>query len=192
MNAMKERTGIKVGDIMTRNFVSVKPDASLLKCAKEMSKKRVGSLLLKADGKARGIVTERDIIWAITKTRARIENIKASDVASKRLVSVRPSADLFDALRKMKKADHWRLPVMEKGGVVGIITIKDILRLQPGLIEMVNDSINIREESKKFKRLSELARGGVIAKGQGICEECGNVDLLYRVDGRLVCEGCMD
>ena len=44
------KIGIKVGDIMTRDFVSVKPDTNIINCAKLMMKKRVGSLILEEDG----------------------------------------------------------------------------------------------------------------------------------------------
>jgi len=61
------KIGVKVGDIMTREFISVKPETSLLDCARKMIKKRIGSLILEEKGELRGILTERDIIWAMTK-----------------------------------------------------------------------------------------------------------------------------
>ena len=52
-------TGIKVGDLMTRNFIWVKPETDLKKCAKTMIKKRVGSLIIKEGDKLKGILTEK-------------------------------------------------------------------------------------------------------------------------------------
>ena len=60
-------TGIKVGDLMTRNFIHVAPETNLRQCAKTMIKKRVGSLIIKDGDKLKGILTEKDIIWAIVK-----------------------------------------------------------------------------------------------------------------------------
>ena len=95
---------IAVGDIMTRNFVSAKPDTNLIDCAKEMVKKRVGSLVVKEGQKLVGVLTERDILWAmIKKPKAELENVKAKDIATRKIVAVKPSADVYEALQKMKK-----------------------------------------------------------------------------------------
>ena len=56
------KSGIKVGDIMTRNFVSVNPETSLIECAREMMKKRVGSLVLREGTKLIGLLTEKDVL----------------------------------------------------------------------------------------------------------------------------------
>lgn len=185
---MRMKIGVKVGDIMTRNFISVKPDTSILDCAKKMVKKRVGSLVLKEDNKLRGIITEGDIIWAMTKkSRKDLESIKASTIAPKKLVTIKPSADLYQALQKMKRTKYRWLPVTTKGNIIGFLTLKDILRIEPGLFDTASEIMQIREESRKLER----RKAGVSFK-EGICEECGNFDLLYKVDSRAICEDCMD
>lgn len=182
------KIGVKVGDIMTRNFISVKPDTSILDCAKKMVKKRVGSLILKEENKLRGIITEGDIIWAMTKkSRKDLEKIKASTIAPKKLVTIKPSADLYQALQKMKRTKYRWLPVTTKGNIIGFLTLKDVLRIEPSLFDTVSEIMQIREESKKLKRRKE----GVSFK-DGVCEECGNFDLLYKVDNRTMCEDCRD
>src|SRR3989338_8541375 len=91
---IKMKTGIKVGDIMTRNFVSAKPDTNLIDCAKEMVKGRVGSLIIKEGQKLVGVLTERDILWAmIKKPKEGLEDVRAKDIATKKIVAVKPSAD---------------------------------------------------------------------------------------------------
>src|SRR3989338_2881514 len=110
------KTGIKVGDIMTRNFVSAGPDTNLIDCAKEMVKGRVGSLIIKEGQKLAGVLTERDILWAmIKKPRAGLEDVKAKDIATRKIITISPSADVYDALQKMKNQKYRRLPVVFKG-----------------------------------------------------------------------------
>ena len=58
---------ISVGDVMTRNFVSIGPDSTLHQCAKEIVKNKVNTLPITKDRKLIGIITSRDIMWAITK-----------------------------------------------------------------------------------------------------------------------------
>ena len=53
---------------MTRNFIWVDPETNLQECAKTMIKKRVGSLIIKDNqDRLHGILTEKDIIWALVK-----------------------------------------------------------------------------------------------------------------------------
>ncbi len=183
------KIGVKVGDIMTRNFISAKPDISILNAVKLMVKKRVGSLVLVEDNILKGILTEKDIMWALSKKNSKkdLSEIKAREICTKKITTIRPSADIHDAIKLMKKAKFRRLPVVIKKRVIGLLTLKDILRIEPELFEIAQESYMIKEESEKFKR----KQAGESFK-EGICEECGNFDILYNEDGRLICESCRD
>jgi len=192
------KIGIKVGDIMTRNFISVNPDLSIKDCAKIMIKKRVGSLILQQDNELKGLLTERDILWAITKKPIEeLEKIRAKDLAKKKVTTIKPSADLYDALTKMKKSKYRWLPVVVKKNVVGFLTLKDILRIEPSLFEIAHSQgvFQIKEEEEKLRRKEMRRRErqgllGINERGERICEECGNFSSLYKIDGRLICENC--
>jgi len=185
------KIGIKVGDIMTRDFYSIKPDMNIIDCAKIMIKKRVGSLVLQEENELKGLLTERDIIWAMTKKKEKdLGKIKASDLANKKVTTVKPSADLYEALQKMRKSKYRWLPVVVKEKVIGFLTLKDILRIEPSLFEIVHaqGAFQIREEEEKLKRI----RNRKDEAREGICEECGNIEALYNTDGRLICEECRE
>ena len=182
------KIGVKVGDIMTREYISVKPEVSILDCAKKMVKKRVGSLILEEKSQLKGIITEGDIIWALTKkSRKELGRIKASEIAPKKLVTIKPSADLYDALQKMKKTKYRWLPVTVNKNIIGFLTMKDILRIEPSLFETASEIMQIKEESEKLKR----AKAGESFR-EGLCEECGEFGLLYKIDNRTICEACRD
>jgi CBS domain-containing protein len=183
------KIGVKVGDIMTRNFVSAKPDITFLDAVKLMVKKRVGSLVLVEDDILKGILTEKDIMWAISKKSSRgdLSEIKAEEVCTKKITTIRPSADIYDAIKLMKKAKFRRLPVVIKKRVIGLLTLKDILRIEPELFEIAKENYTIKEEAEKLKRKEAAEKFQ-----EGICDECGNFDILYNVDGGLICEGCRD
>ena len=182
------KIGVKAGDIMTRNFISVPPDTSILDCARKMVKKRVGSLILEENSRLKGILTEGDIIWAMTKkSKKELGAIKASEIAPKKIVTIKPSADLYQALQTMKKTKYRWLPVTVNKNVIGFLTLKDILRIEPSLFEFASEIMQIREESEKLRR----RRTGESFR-EGPCEECGNFSLLYRVDNHMICEDCRD
>ncbi len=182
------KIGVKAGDIMTRNFISVPPDTSILDCAKKMVKKRVGSLILEDNSQQKRIITEGDIIWAMTKkSKKELSTIKASEIAPKKLVTIKPSADLYQALQTMKKTKYRWLPVTVNKNIIGFLTLKDILRIEPSLFEFASEIMQIKEESEKLKR-----RNAGENFYEGTCEECGSFSLLYKVDNRMMCEDCRD
>lgn len=186
------KIGIKTGDIMTRDFVYVKPETSLADCAREMIKKRVSSLVIMDKDELIGIITERDILWAMTKKSQKdLSKIKAEDIATKKVVTIKPAADLYEATKKMEKARIRWLPVVSKKKLLGFLTLNDILKLEPTLFDAALGYIQVKEELDKTRRKAEAVRG-IGWKSEGICEECGNYDLLYNQDSRLMCESCRD
>ena len=186
-----EKIGVQVGDIMTRNLITAKPEISVKDAAKIMTKKRVGSLLLTEgkEDKLIGILTEKDIIWALSKkSKKDLTEVQAKDICAKKLTTIKPSADVIDAIRLMRRKKFRRLPVTVKKRVIGYLTLKDILRIQPELFEIAKEHNaigDIREESAKIKRIKSPED-----YKEGLCEECGNHDLLYKEDGRIICESC--
>ena len=182
------KIGVKVGDVMTRNFVSAEPDISVLSAVKLMVKKRVGSLILEEDDLLKGILTEKDIMWALSKkSRRDLGKVKARDICTKKITTIKPSADIYDAMRLMKKAKFRRLPVIIKKRVIGLLTLKDILRIQPELFEIAKENYTIKEEAEKLERIEKGEKFR-----EGVCEECGNFDVLYKVDDQLICEDCRE
>jgi CBS-domain-containing membrane protein len=169
---------------MTRNFIYTSPETNLRDCAKLLIKKRVGSLIIKEGDKLKGILTEKDIVWAVVKkSKQDLKNIKAKDLMKRKLVTIKPSADITEATEKLKKKKIRRLPVVERGRLIGFLTMKDILKVDPGLFQMIAETIKIKEETEKLKR-----RTG--KNDQGICEECGTYDILYKDDIQSLCESC--
>lgn len=179
-------TGIKVGDLMTRNFIFVSPDTNLKKCAETMVKKRVGSLIVKIDNELKGILTEKDIIWAIVKKSVKdLDNILAKDLAKRKVITIKPGADIIEALEKMKRDKVRRLPVLENNQVIGMLTLNDILKIDPGLFELISETVHVKEETQKLMKNKINAK-----RKEGTCEECGEINTLYDIDGEWVCVSC--
>ncbi|MCK4650136.1 CBS domain-containing protein [Candidatus Pacearchaeota archaeon] len=79
----------------------------------------------------------------------------------------------------------WRLPVVENGKLIGIITANDILRIDPGLFQMIAETIKIKEETEKLNR-SHIST----PRKQGTCDECGEFDILYHDESQWFCNSC--
>jgi len=87
-------------------------------------------------------------------------------------------------MEKFRKKKLRRLPVLENGKLIGFLTNKDVLKIDPGLFQMIAETIMIKEETAKLKRRDNPQRN------EGICEECGDYNILYREDGQLICDNC--
>jgi CBS domain-containing protein len=179
-------TGIKVGDLMTRNFISVPPKTSLKKCAKMMTKKGVGSLLIEESNELKGIITEKDIVWAVSKkTKQPLEEIEVKDIMKKKVIGIKPGADITQAMRKFKSKKVRRLPVIENKKLIGLLTTNDIIKIDPELFQAIAETIKIKEEKEKIKR------SGIKAKRKySNCEECGEFDITYQDDHQWLCDKC--
>ena len=180
------KIGMKIGDLMTRDFTHVSPDTNLKECARMMIKKRVGSLIIKEGANLKGILTEKDIVWAISKkSKKDLVDILAKDLMKRKVITIKPGADIAEAMRTFKKKKIRRLPVVENGKLIGIITANDILRIDPGLFQIMAETIKIKEETEKLKR-SDIDT----SREKGACEECGKFDILYHDESQWLCESC--
>jgi CBS domain-containing protein len=180
---------ILIADIMTQNPIVVTPNTNLLECAKKMVRKRVGSLLIADKKKLVGFISQKDILWAlIKKSRKDLATIKAIDISPKKIATLNPNMTIKEAIKKMKKSKFERLPVIYDKELVGMVTSKDILNFNPELYPELEELAKIREETKKLKRIKKSQE--IRSIHEGICEECGNHNLLYRFNGMLICDSC--
>jgi CBS domain-containing protein len=184
------KIGVKIGDLMTRELVAVSPSSNLVDCAKEMSRKNVGLLVVKDKAKLMGMLTEKEIIWALTK-KADLKRIKASDVMLRKLTTIKPSRDVYDALLRMKKHNVRWLPITIRKNVVGLVTINDILKVEPALFEIAIGNFKVKELEEKMKRKTKSLDGESWAK-EGECDQCGAVGMLYDSEGVMACEACLE
>lgn len=179
---------VLVVDVMTRDPVTILPDANLFDCAKRMVKKRVGSLIITEGKKLRGFISQSDILWALTKKSPDIlKNVKAIEISPKKITTIKSDSTVTEAIGKMKKTKFEKLPVMKNNEVVGIITAKDILNFNPELYPEIDEFAKIRQESEKLKRIKEAGK-----RREGVCEQCGREGILFKNHGLLICDSCRD
>jgi CBS domain-containing protein len=178
---------ILVSDIMTRDPITVDPNASLLECARKMVRKRVGNLLIVSGKRLVGLISDQDIMWVLVKQPGvDLSKIKAIDISPRKIATVKPSYSIKDTINKMKKLKFQRLPVIHQGELAGIISVKDILNFHPEFYPEYEEIENIREQSEKLKRLQKAKE----RKIEGMCERCGKKDFLNSFNGMLVCDSC--
>lgn len=150
--------GIKVAEVMTRNPVKIMLDEGIINAAKLMSKHSVGTLaVVDAENRIRGILSEADIVRKIVANGLGLE-LKVRDVMTKRPVCVKPDDDIGDVVRKIVKYGHKVFPVQQDGKLVGYITYKDILAVQPGIVDVLQEALlnDLREMRLKLKLIRRM------------------------------------
>jgi len=175
------KTGIKIADAMTKSPVIVGPEESIFNCVKKMIKSGVGSLLVMDKGKLLGIITEKDMLTKVMARNLDIKKIPVEKVMSKKPISVSSEEDLYDAMLLMSREEVRRLPVVDKGELVGLLTYKDVLSIQPDLYDLVISHFNIRESERK-----SMLNGSL----EGTCQSCNSYSALEKQGKKWVCESC--
>jgi CBS domain-containing protein len=103
-------------------------DKSALEAAKTMAEKGISSVFVVKDGQPVGIVSERDFIKKICTKELPIAQVKIGEIMSKILTTADPETPIAVAVQRMVNHKIRRLPIMEGGKLVGIITVTDLAK----------------------------------------------------------------
>lgn len=117
-----------VRDIMTKNVVTIEANRTALEAAKIMAEKGISSLIVLKDQDPVGIITERDFVKKICIKELNISRVKVNEVMSKLRTFADPEIPIEVAVQRMVNHKIRRLPIMEDGKVVGIITVTDLAK----------------------------------------------------------------
>ncbi len=136
---------MKVRELMTANVVSVRPDASLREAATLLMEHRISGLpVVNGTGEVVGVLSEADIVakasggtgnggllsWLVGPDieERKVEARTVAEAMSSPALSVAPTRPVHEAARRMISEGVNRLPVVENGKLVGILTRADIVR----------------------------------------------------------------
>jgi CBS domain-containing protein len=137
-----------VKDVMTKQPITVSSEATLQQCAGVMAEHHVGSVIVE-DEKLVGIITEQDIVRKAVIHNRKPSQTLAGEIMERKLITISPDASIADALQLMAEKNIRHLPVLDTTDMVGLITGKDILKLNPTLFETIAHKIERREEQDK-------------------------------------------
>ena len=118
--------GDVVRDLMTTDPITVPASASVADAAKRMRDSDVGPVIVLDGDTVCGIVTDRDITIRAVAEGKNPKTMKVGEICSKDLTTVEPSAKVDEAVRLMREKAVRRLPVVENGRPVGIVSLGDL------------------------------------------------------------------
>lgn len=141
---------IYVKDIMTTNLKTVHPRISAKKAAEIMSRNRIGSLIVMDKGRPVGIITEGDISRAVARG-VNLSTCPIRDLMSKNLVTIGPEARVEEAAKLMAEARVKKLPVVDEGKLIGIVTQTDIVATTFDLVTALKEMVAARYKPPGFQ-----------------------------------------
>jgi CBS domain-containing protein len=125
-----------------RSVISVEPTTSVLEVAKILTSRRIGAVLVLDAGEILlGIVSERDVVKALSTHGGNVAGLNAEDLMTRDVITATPETSVDDAMEIMDKGYFRHLPVMEGGKLGGIISVRDLVKYRLMLHEHDVDSL---------------------------------------------------
>ena len=144
---MENRLVLTVNDVMTERVITTDVDDSVKNAARAMAKFGISSLLVFSEEGLKGILTERDIITRIVCAGLDPSEVPVCDVMSEPVIVVAPDTPLENAVELMLVHQIKKLPIIdqkeESYNVLGIISLVDVARLHPDIINTMRAMVEV-------------------------------------------------
>lgn len=128
-------------EIMQKKVVTISPDATIRDAAKKMKDYRIGYILITNGESVKGCVTDRDLVMWLASGKnpddARVDSLMQSNI-----VTALPDTDIFEASKVMARKKIRRLPIVENGRLMGLVSISDLASV---LEEEVDNFFHVEE-----------------------------------------------
>ncbi|MEM3393835.1 MAG: CBS domain-containing protein [Candidatus Methanomethylicia archaeon] len=174
---------IYVKDVMIRKIITIDQEKTVKQAGELMKKSRRGCLIVTKKGNPIGILSDSDIIKRVVAKNLLPSKVKVKKVMSSPLIVIGPDDDILTAVRKMKRNNIHRLPVVLNGKLVGIISLSDIAKTSPEMLDLLEYRIKMKSYEPEIKEKIT----------SGICDSCGNYsDDLQNVNDQWLCESCRE
>ena len=174
------KSGIRAIDIMNHNVVTCTPDMTVSEIAKLMNKHRIGGLPVCSESNLSGLITERDIMMKVIAKGLNPKEIKVKQVMNAPLKATADKfSDIVELARLMNDYDVSRVPILDSGKLVGIVTNKDVLVNAPELLDVFVERANINKKGKPNH-----------PEAFGVCEACSEKGHLHFSQHGFRCNDC--
>lgn len=144
-----------IGQVMTKNPITIAPDAVIPKAARIMLENKITALPVLENGKLIGILTNSDLMrFIIAETPALNKEIPVANYMTEEVVTIEPDTSLLEAHRLMGTKRIRALPVVDRGRVVGLVTRTDLMSSDPSKLgSRNNQEISLRILTQSVERV---------------------------------------
>ncbi len=132
---------MKVRDIAMKDTYCASPTMSLNEIASMMKRHGVGAMPVCDGDKLVGMITDRDIVISCVAAGMDAVACQAKEFMTSNPITVTPESDLEEVARVMAREQVRRLPVVEEGCLVGMLSLGDIAMVLPGNDSLVAETL---------------------------------------------------
>jgi CBS domain-containing protein len=127
-----------------RDVVTIEPSASLAQAVRVLAEKRIGAaLILGADKRIAGIISERDIVRALAARGATVLDEPVSQTMTRKVETCNENEAVATIMERMTAGKFRHMPVVDQGRVIGVVSIGDIVKHRVHEIE--RESVALRD-----------------------------------------------
>ena len=122
---------MNVKEIMSFPAITEDEDASVGVILKHMQLSRIGGVVITKEGKPVGIAVDYDIAEKVMMKDRNPDEIKVKEIMSSPLITIGADASVEEACGLLAREGIRRVPVIENGKLVGIVSIRNVLTGEP-------------------------------------------------------------
>jgi len=145
---------LKVKDVMVGEVVTIEANVTVREAVRLMNDHEIGCLVVVQDEKPTGIVTERDMLKRVLVATRDPRAVEVGEVMSKPLLFMEPEKEIEEAVKLMFKYKIKKLPVIENGRLVGLVTLTDLIR-SPEIIKWL-EGLPLKETPRRMKKVIDV------------------------------------
>ena len=176
-------SAMPISELMIKDVKTIELGATIETAARMMADSNIGSVIIVEEEKLLGILTERDILTEVVANNTKPSEVGVAEIMAYPLISISPEIPVSSVIEKMAKLNIRRMPVVDRGKLIGIVCSRDVFREAPKLLEI----------SRKHRRKNFLEGdySDIIISGK--CSDCSTYSYnLMDVEGRRLCPNCRD
>ena len=124
------------------DVISIEPTADLTAAARLLGARRIGAVVIRgAGGRLAGILSERDILRAISEHGAEALKLPVGQVMTRSVATCGEDDTVASIMERMTDGKFRHMPVLAKGELIGIISIGDVVKQRLGEIEQESEAM---------------------------------------------------
>jgi CBS domain-containing protein len=122
--------GQRIADVMTRNVITCSGSDTVEQAAQAMRDNDVGDVVVTSNGRLTGILTDRDVVIRAVADGADPTRTTIGEIVTDDVITASPDESVGELATRMADASVRRIPVVEAGEVVGIVSLGDLAEEQ--------------------------------------------------------------
>jgi len=173
---MKREKNISIEKIMHERVITVDIHDTARRCAEKMTEERIGCIIVVEKGAPAGIITERGFADLVKQGNFDGDIIEARHFMTQPLITIERSARYDDALELFNKENVKRVPVVENGEIIGLLTLKNMVEYSRLTIDTLDEENQFLKQEVHRDPLTGLLNRSALT--ELLEKECTRLKLL--------------